>query len=232
MLRSPPQKRAVVEFLAVAFILTTFCALPSAQAWEPYDTDQSDIQIYFRDAPSHPDLLEYRAVTQLESTASTLIRVIRDVPAQKEWVYKLESSDITRIDDSTVLLTSYYSIPFAQDRVSVMRSVFCHHSELEQYRIVAKIVPYDGAVRSGYFRITRGEASWKIHEVSPGMTEVVTQAFVDLGGMFLLSNWKPLVKNGPIQTLMNLKSQVKKDKYKFAAKQPLSPEPKECVEVL
>ena len=211
--RQPLIKTQLLAIVAIALFVSAPVWGEPGDGWRLYDT-KDGIRVYIRPSLQDSSIKEYRAETTLDADVPTVVNVIRSLDRQPEWVFRLESARLLeRVTDNVVLIHSKYRIEeqlfgLPKHRDVIIRSVLSENLATGEVRFDAQVVKHPLPVDEGYERISQGRASWSLCPVGGGKVQVVTQAYMQLGGLLSYLDFDALVAEGPIHTLNGLKEEV------------------------
>jgi len=221
--------RLIVYMLAqinfTLLLLFLFPQLLISQTWERYENDDmqpnDSIEIYYRNIKKNGfEYLEFKGACYVTSTLTVVSAVIRDAGEMHKWVYNVESAKSDTISDTeryTYIVHKSIGLIFKQ-RDSYVHSFISQNPNTFEVVIKGISAPDKISRRNKYIRIERGESEWKLIPITKSITKVVFQGYADPGGWISASLLTPLAKSKlwklPYYSLLGLKDQVKKYKYK------------------
>ena len=196
------------------FILIVLPALIFAQDdWE-IKKENDDITVYTRPSQTN-DFDEYKATTTVDFSMSAFLNVMWDVEAYPTWIPNMKYSKLLDKKDDTVQI--YYSslkVPFPyENRDVVYYNKFVMDSAKQHLTIHIKALPDYIEKKDGLVRMPSGNGKWEVQSKGDGKLEVSLQMLVDPGGNIPAWLVNHFIANSPYQTLKNLKSFGKKEKY-------------------
>ena len=207
------------------FIFILLPHLLVAQPWDRVERSNilpvDSIVIYYRTIElDGVDFLEFKGETYINSSLTSLASVLRDVDTMQEWLYNVDSARaeiITEQERYTYFIHEPIGFIFKQ-RDSYIYSVISQNPKNLVVEINGVHAPDRGPRNNKFIRIEGGKSQWKFIPIDTKRTKVIFQGYADPGGW--VSPWVVLwlAKNEvwklPYESLRNLKSQVRKAKYK------------------
>jgi hypothetical protein len=204
-----------MQRLLLLFALLLPAAAQAEDGWEEI-SDEEGIKVWKKELEGS-DFVMFRGRGPIEAGILDVAAVIRDADRETEWmadcvdartlkflsatdaiVYHRTGSPAFFVDDrDTVLVTRTKVIP-------EQKTILVTFDRTED----THFAPVDGVVRMPQLK-----GHWRIRQIDIDTTEVEYQVQADPGG--LLPAWlvNLVSKKLPFQTLMGLRSQVKKDGY-------------------
>lgn len=175
--------------------------------------DQDGIKIYTSATPGY-DVKGVKAELEFDGTVPQLIAVVMDVANYKNWVYSCAQSRILKQVSKTELI--YYHItdaPWpATDRDLVSRFTAKRINE-NSVEITSGHLPDYMPVQPEYVRVKRTEAAWKFTQLPGGKVKAEYHLFIDPGGSVPAWMMNLFITDGPYQTMLKMRKEVKKEKY-------------------
>jgi ribosome-associated toxin RatA of RatAB toxin-antitoxin module len=196
-----------IIFIASIFTPVNFIRIQE-NGWE-LRKNKNGIKVYTRKI-KNSNLVEFKAITTLNTSLQKAIKIIDDVASYPEWMANLQQSKtIKKISDTERY--DYYEIivpwPFEnRDMLVSVKSLFPQnniiHLELINH---PEYIP----VQQNKVRIEKAKGSWNILSIDERTTKITYQLYSDPGGNIPAWIINLLIVDGPYETLMNLKELVK-----------------------
>jgi len=167
--------------------------------------DKDGIKIYTRDL-ENKGILEYRAITTIDTNLEQLIRIIHDVENYPAWTANCASAEIHKvINDSTRIEYMTTPVPWPlSDRDVVMEFVVTKHTD-NYFEAYLTSVPDAVPENDKYVRIKDSEGFWIFNKIDINKVEIIHQFYGDPEGN--IPKWiiNMFIVSGPYKTLLNLK---------------------------
>ena len=167
--------------------------------------DKNGIKVYTRDHEGK-GLLEYRAITIIETDMDRLVKMIFDVENYPAWTANCASAEIYEVlNDSSWIEYMVTSVPWPIDnRDVVFKFIVTDHSE-DYFEAHLTSLPDAVPEKEKYTRMQDSRGSWTFKKADNDRVEVVHQFYGDPEGN--IPNWivNMFIVSGPYNTLLNLK---------------------------
>jgi hypothetical protein len=152
--------------------------------------------------------VEFKAITEIETTIEALIKVFKDVNAYTKWMADTKKSKILKKVDSNkqyIYIEAESPWPF-QNRDMILFQKITKTKNGTKIEIIGKpnYIPY----KKGITRIEKVIGSWKFIQLQNNKIKIIYQFMADPG--LNIPDWviNLFIVDGPYKTLMNLKSIV------------------------
>ncbi len=205
-----------MAFLAL-FLISM--ALFAESGWKRVK-NSNGIQVYTRSVAGS-DLDEFKGITVVDARIEVIGEVIRDVPAQSQWMADcLEGRIIKKFSDNDMLVYNVTDVPWPlDDRDVLVRS----RGKIDMAKGVVDVVftsVTDASVppKKGRVRMKDFYGRWLLERVDTEKTRVTYIIKANPGGSIPASVANLSSKKIPYETLKNLKKMAKKQKYVNMAK--------------
>lgn len=169
--------------------------------------------------PENSKLKEIRMTSIADATLSQAIAVLLDVEGYPNWIYNCESAKvIEHPKDNEVIYYSVTNAPWPIDD----RDLVVHNKIFQNPK--TKVVFSQSEAKAdllpkiiGRVRITDMFGLWKFTPIGTNKIKIEYYIKVDPAGK--LPTWvvNMFIANGPYQSMLKFKDQLKKDKYKNVA---------------
>jgi hypothetical protein len=214
--------------IRLAAVMASFLVLSSAGygqdtcgEWKQIRTSDGIIG-YARSNPRSP-VNETKAVGVVDAPVAVLEAVVRDIPAEKQWMfmcskaYKCDPPNLTSSGDS------YYSyfrqgLPWpVSDRYTIMKHELSLDKTTGTLTLQGKGIPAAvPAQESGGMRLPLVEVMCIMKPLSENKTEVTYQILADIGGSIPTPIIQMLTKSLAVDTMKNVRKMVQKEPYRSA----------------
>ncbi len=180
--------------------------------------DKNGIQVYTRSIEGI-EFLEFKGVTQIPTSISSLVALIRDTEATPQWIANCaESKILKRIDDNETLSYSFSKAPWPmKNRDVVIHTLISIDQDTSMVTVIETGKPDAIAEREKTIRVQRFEGFWRFTPQSDGQIEVVYQLLSDPGGGLPAWFINSSAIAQPYETLRAMKAIVQQKKYQNAA---------------
>ena len=214
-----------------AIALTMFLLLGSgllhakteAGGWELVKKDEAnDILVYYRTLESSN--VEFRGITHLRTSLSSLIALLKDFETLPEWAYR--TNKVVTLKQTSQTEAYVYTIhpmpwPF-MPRDSFLFSHIDQNPHTFVVTVKGRAVPNYIPLNDDYVRISSGESFWQFTPTGKGILEVVFQGYGEPGGSFsesvftsaiFRSLFKLYLWKLPYETLKRMRHYIQSEKY-------------------
>jgi len=177
-------------------------------------SEKEGIRVYTRTFPDSK-FKAIRVELELKAGLSQMVAVLLDVNAAVDWVYATKSSVLLkRVSPTELYYYSEVSIPWP----------FNNRDFIAQLKVsqdsATHVVTVDGPTMADYLpvkkdivRVTRSEGKWVLTPVGRGRIRVEYELRTDPGGDLPAWLFNLFVTKGPMESIENLKQQLKKPAY-------------------
>ena len=199
-------------WLSVLTLAFEFTSISIASDWE-LELDEESIQIYTRNG-TESNFKEFKGITKLKTSLNSIVSLLEDADACKQWVYKC-------INEKTLKIISPYEkydyllsdgSPLS-DRDSIVHMI--RTQDIESRTVTVKItgVPDFIPEKQDLVRVPMINESWTLKPENNGYTVITLQNISNPGGNvpYFIANYYGI--NTPFQTLLKLRSVVMDKKY-------------------
>jgi hypothetical protein len=159
---------------------------------------------------------EFKAITTIKSELEVLGEVMKDIPAQPQWIADCSHARVVkRIDNSTLLIYSVYKTPWpVTDRDTVIKTVTRMDPKKRWFTIhMESASSHPVPVKSNRVRIRKLKGRWTFRKSGNGSVIVTYNLSVDPGGSLPLWLANRTSRKSPYTTLANLRKMVTLSKY-------------------
>jgi hypothetical protein len=175
--------------------------------------NQDGIIVYTR-KKVNADALEFKALTSVNASVSTLVKVLKDVESYHLWMKDLKTAKRIK----TVSENEWYAwygaeVPWPlEDRDVIYQLKLSRYKDKTVITLESKpdYIPEKG----DYVRMNTAEGKWVFSPMSDTETQVLYQFFADPEIKVPLWIMNMFIVDGPFETLKDLKKIAKEDRYK------------------
>lgn len=201
------------KYLLISLVLCSATIVQATPKWTQIHHVEG-IRVYQRDS-SLGDLPDFKAVSRIKATLFDLIAVLQDVNRRDEWVHRCSVSRVVkRYSEFEILLYHKTDSPWPiSDRDAAIRTQLYELKKERRYLahfkgVKSSLLP----VESGVVRLPQIEGYYLFDYIGPAELEVTYFVHLDPGGF--IPHWlvKRATKDLPIQTIIGLRTQIKKTK--------------------
>lgn len=217
--------RLIIVFI-IMFAAGSLCARADDVingSWELVkDFKEEDIKIFYRKTESGN--IEFRGVTEIKSSLSSFVALVRDTKSMPRWVYRMKrAKTLARISQYERYIYMINSAPLCfKDRDSIVHSTLEQDPNTLSITIRGEAAPDYIDRKDDYERVTSGISFWKFTPLKGGGVKVVFQGHGDPGGSIIASisksplfQWltKTYLWRLPKHTLSSMKREITNEKY-------------------
>ncbi len=187
---------------------------PAGDGWKLV-TAKNGISVFTRPArDSRVD--EFKAVITIKSELKVLGEVMKDIPAQPQWIADCTQAKVVkRINKSVLVIYSVYKTPWpVTDRDTVIETVTRVDPAYRWFTINMKSVDsYHVPVKNNLVRVRKLKGKWTFRKTGKKSVRVTYRLSVDPGGSLPLWLANRTSRESPYTTLLNLRKMVTLKKY-------------------
>lgn len=198
----------------IFFFLIPQASVIGADDWV-LKKEKDGIRVYMRSVAG-TEIKEIRANFFLKSSLNSVMALLKDVPAYKEWIYRCK--EVALLNQPNQNEIYYYQQTLAPWPVTNRDLiVHSHWKQDEASKIIyinGKCMPDYIPEKDGVVRIRNFSNSWKLTPMQNGMVEIDYQISVDPAGLIPVWLVNLTVAEGPYQTCLNLIKTINNPKYK------------------
>lgn len=181
--------RSPLPLLSLLFIF--LFTLPVSEVNEDWELrkEKNGIKVYTRKTLKSK-IKEVRMEFQIESPLSTIIALLNDTEAYKDWIYRFKESIIlTQINDLDCIYYGAVDFPWPlADRDLVATSVTRQDPVTKVVTVTTTAISdYEYEAKEDMVRITNHENTWRFEPVGNGLVNVEYELHSDPGGS--IPNW-------------------------------------------
>ena len=152
-------------------------------------------------------------------TAAQLAAVLLDVNAQKQWVYRTQTSSlIKRIAAHEILYYTEKCMPWPiSNRDGVMRLKIEQDAITHEMTVIVSSVPDVMPAKPGIIRVSSAMVTWTVTPVDANTIRIVYEARVDPGGSVPAWLTNMCCSKGTLETFKGLRKTITSNAYHSAA---------------
>ena len=207
--------------IQVFFLLFSICFVAqSVQAQQDgwvLSRETSGLKVYLRDA-QNSNVKEVKIETTFEASMSTIVSVLKDVPAYPEWIYECVSAK--RMEASTQTSSLYYckvDFPWPlDDRDFIAKSKLRQDKSNGRVYIDVKGLPNYAPQKDGVVRIEDLSIHYEFIPLNNGKVKMNYELHSDPAGSIPTWLVNMVIDNGPINTIKGMRKMMMQPKYKNA----------------
>ncbi len=177
--------------------------------------NENGIQVYSK----KPDNSKFRIIkvsTQIKTSLSSLVKLIKDVSGHKKWVYLDKKAEILREKPPfSWVMYSQTDAPWpVSDRDVVARGHLSQDSITKIVTIRGEALPHYVPKDPDYVRIPYALSKWQFIPEKDSLVEVEFTLVINIGGS--VPRWLAnlTAAKGPYQTMRGLRKEIKRKKYR------------------
>ncbi len=161
---------------------------------------------------------ELKAVTQIKTSLSSVVALLKDWDTYPQWVYRCGvSSTLKKMSETELIHYQTVDAPWPVDsRDFVVKIKITQDPETKTIKQTATCMAEFIPKQKGYIRITEFKAAWTLTPLKNGVVNVEYQLLVNPGGVVPAWIVNMAAIDGPYETTLNLKKWVMKEKYQKA----------------
>lgn len=205
-------KTFIYIILTVALLQFSF-HLKTDDSWKLIK-NKDGIKAYTRETESS-DIKQVKIKTNLKSTLSALVSIVKDVNSHKNWIYSCKKTKIIK----TVSDTEHYYYNESGAPWPVRNRDIITHAVMKQNKIT-KVVTITSIGFPNYIdeidgivRIKKLNAKWKFVPKKNETVDLTFYLLIDLGGGLPAWLVNMAIADGPFETVLNMTKEVQKEKY-------------------
>lgn len=203
--------------LIIITLLLTWAPL-SAQTGEWKLKKQADgLKVYLRDA-ENSNIKEVKIETTFDASLSSVIAVLKDVPAYSKWIYKCSAAE--RLEPGANTSSVYYcGIDFPwplSDRDFIAKSKLRQDPNSKHVFIDVQCAPAYLPEKDGFVRIKKMNINYEFIPLPGNKVKMNYRLHSDPGGALPAWLINLAVDNGPVNTIKGMREMLKEDKYRNA----------------
>lgn len=189
----------------------------SAQSDWQLETSSDGIDVYLKDSPTS-SVKEVKIIAILDANLSTVVSVLKDVPAYTQWIYKC--TDARRLKPSTSHSSLYYSkvdFPWPMsDRDFIAKSKLWQDENTKHVFIEVKGQPDYLPHTPDLVRMGELYIKYQLIPLSTNKVKMIYYLHSEPGGDIPAWLTNMVIENGPVNTVKAMKQKTQEAKYRQA----------------
>jgi ribosome-associated toxin RatA of RatAB toxin-antitoxin module len=167
--------------------------------------DKNGIQVYTRDRQGK-GILEYKALTIIETDLEKLVGIIHDVDNYPSWTANCSTAEVYKVlSDSSRIEYMTTPVPWPlSDRDVVMEFVVMKHTDTYFHAYLTS-KPDAIPEKKKYLRMKNSEGFWIFNKIDDHKVEIIHQFYGDPEGNIPMWIINMFIVSGPYKTLKNLR---------------------------
>ncbi len=207
-------KKLYPHFVCI-LVLIFFSGYANDSSWK-LAVDKDGIKVYTRPAPGCP-LDEFMATAEIDASAATIEKILRDVDAQPDWMADCLHAKVLKIFDMNHMVCyNVLNLPWPlSDRDLLIDTIIVKSADGKKFSFEMSAFPDDIIpLDSRYVRIRDFRARCIVEEVRPGTCAVVYINRVNPMAPVPDAIANGIARNNPFNTLKGMKKMVQLDTYR------------------
>jgi len=201
----------LVKRVLVGMLFAVGFSVAQASDWKLETTDEAlGINVFTRDVVGS-EFKEYKGVTELSSTLSGVVALMKDSDNLPNWIHNMVEQKVLKRKAGKSLTYSVSNARGTEPRDNIVMSNYSQDLETNIITISMKGKPKHLPEKEGYIRVPLVKGSWIFAPKGNGKIEIVYQLHVEPGG-----NLPPKMYNevgaidAPLGTLSGMHKQIAK----------------------
>ncbi|MEN0004702.1 MAG: START domain-containing protein [Bacteroidota bacterium] len=203
-------KYVCISLLAIVMVNSAFA---QENQWEP-KKETDNLSVYYRDVPDSK-LKELKVSTTFRANLSTIVAVLRDVPAYPLWIYGCEAAEVVERKDNANYIYAQMDFPWPlSDRDYYAKATLHQDSQTKQVTSYLVALPTYSSEKEDFVRIPKMEVTWIFTPLDKNTVQLDYLLSSDPGGA--LPSWlvNMFLDKGPTKSLARFREMLQLDKYK------------------
>jgi len=212
-----------VRITTISLLIVGFCMSAAIAAESPWKKiGEKNGIVGFTRATSRSSIDEMKAIGIVEAPVAAVEALIRDIPAETEWMYKCSEAAVINTPEfksagDTIYVYNVTDMPMpVSDRDAVAKALYTIDKATGTIYIHVANVQTTYLLDKKKVRMPLVDVYYTLVPKGPDKTEVTYTALADPGGNLPAFVVNMLTKNLSIETIAGIRTMVKKDKYKNA----------------
>lgn len=196
----------------------------AVEQWDLVKVDEEQgITVYYRILPSGN--IEFKGVTQIESSLSSIIALFLDFEIMPQWLYRTQKVTLLeRLQDNVLYIHTIHTMPFPfrnRDSVNLVKLTQAPSTRIITINLINK--PDYGDHDDDYVRVPVAVSQWQLLPLANGQIKITFRGYGEPGGSISsdayhssLFQWlvKQFLWKVPYKSLRGLKEYADQDNYK------------------
>ena len=199
--------------LIVILIFISHSQTYAQNEWK-LDESSDGIEIYIRKIPDS-EFKEAKAIMEIDAEISALIAVLQDVTAYPEWVPHTKKVELLKRESETYHIHYTESeTPWPLDnRDAIVSYTYSQDGVSKEILVQVENIPNYISEKKDFVRVQKSDGFWKFIPQENKTIRIIYQLYFEPGGNIPTTLYNLKVTEFPLNSLKNLRSQVKKEKY-------------------
>ncbi len=217
MAKCKSTQREIFQLCLIASLITLYLYPNILNAWELKENSDG-IQVNTRENQGS-EFKEFRGVTRIKASLNSIVALLDDTESYPNWYYNCrEAKLLKRVSPVEGFTYSITETPWpTDDRDSILHFKRTQNAETKIVTMQLEGVADYIKQKPELTRIIKLQGYWKLAPLPDNMVEVTLQMLVDPGGNIPAWLANAMVVDMPYNSLLNMKKEVLKPKYKNAA---------------
>ena len=176
--------------------------------------NEDGIKAFTREV-KNSDVKQVKVTAKIKSTLTALVAIVRDVDSHTNWIYRCKRAKVLKRNSETD--TYYYNETEAPwpitNRDIITHAVIKQDKKTKIVTITSTGVPNYIPPQKNIVRIKKLNAKWIFSPNTDGTINVTSLLLIDLGGELPAWLINMAIADGPFETVLNMRKEVKKPKY-------------------
>ena len=179
------------------------------------ETDQ--LKVYTRNI-SETGIKALKITTQFETSLSSIVALLNDVPANPDWVYSSKIAKIThQLAPNDIYYYSVSDFPWPlQDRDLMVRSIIEQDPDSKVITSISSSEEEKYPLQKGIIRISIFDSKWIFTPLPGGKVNIEYTVQTDPGGNIPVFLTNIFIDKGPIATMKKMRDMLELPKYRNA----------------
>lgn len=206
----------IYHLLGILVFVMLYLFPDISHAWE-IEQNRDGIQVHTRKNPGI-EFKEFRGVTIINASLNSIVALIHDTESYPDWYYNCrEARSLKKVGSEEGFNYSITETPWpTDDRDSILHYIRTQDAETKIVTFQLEGVADYIQPKSDLVRIQKLQGYWKLSPLPDNKVEVSLEMLVDPGGNIPAWLANAMVVDMPYYSLLNMKKEVLKPKYKTA----------------
>lgn len=206
----------IFQFCLIVLPISLYLFPNILNAWELKENEDG-IQVHTRENPGI-EFKEFKGVTRIAASLNSIVALLDDIESYPNWYHNCrESKLLKRVSSEEGFTYSITETPWpTDDRDSIVHFNRTQDPETKIVTMQLKGVADYIKQKPDLTRIPELQGYWKLSPLPGNMVEVTFQVLADPGGKIPAWLANAMVVDMPYNSLLNMKKEVLKPKYKGA----------------